>query len=221
VNDAHGSGETFKNFEVVAGDLLIGDRVYGNSPGISYVRARGGHVLVRLAWNLLVAYRPNGEPFNMIGHLQTLRGTRVGEWDVELIDGVMKSKGRICAVRKSRQAAEAERKRIRRAAQKHNSKPMPETLEAAGYVMVFTTVDRDRLGAGAALNMYRGRWQIELVFKRLKSLMQFGHLRKKDKESTEAWLHGKLLIAFLLEALLRQGEALSPWGYPLKEDPRT
>ena len=36
------------------------------------------------------------------------------------------------------------------------------------------------------------RWQVELVFKRLKSLAQLGHLPKHNDESACAWLYGKL-----------------------------
>jgi IS4 transposase len=30
--------------------------------------------------------------------------------------------------------------------------------------------------------MYRGRWQVELTFKRLKSLLALGHLKKVDPQ---------------------------------------
>ena len=93
----------------------------------------------------------------------------------------------------------------------------PETLEAAKYVFVFTTVPRTDLSARQALEMYRGRWQIELVFKRLKSILGLGHLRKTDPASAKAWLQGKLLAAFLIEALIRCGESFFPWGWPLDE----
>ena len=65
--------------------------------------------------------------------------------------------------------------------------------------------------------MYRGRWQIELVFKRLKSILGLGHLRKVDQQSAVAWIHGKLLVAFLIEALIRHAETFFPWGYPVYE----
>ncbi len=82
------------------------------------------------------------------------------------------------------------------------------TLEVAKYVAVFTT----RSGASATeiLEWYRTRWQIELLFKRLKSLVQLGHLPKHDGRSSRAWLHGKLLIALLTQKLIRIGRAISP-----------
>src|SRR5450759_4390116 len=69
-----------------------------------------------------------------------------------------------------------------------------------------------------ALEMYRGRWQIEIAFKRLKSVIGLGHLRKTDSEGAKAWLHGKLLVAFLMEALIAAGERFFPWGYPLSPE---
>ena len=60
-------------------------------------------------------------------------------------------------------------------------------------------------------------WQIELVFKRLKSLLRLGHLPKYDERSSRAWLYGKLLIVLLTQKLIRTGRDVSPWGYCLPE----
>ena len=51
---------------------------------------------------------------------------------------------------------------------------------------------------------------------RLKSILGFGYLPKRDKQSIRSWLEGKLLVALLLEALLVKGESFFPWGYPLQ-----
>ena len=47
------------------------------------------------------------------------------------------------------------------------------------------------------LRSYRMRRQIELVFKRLKSVAQLGHVPKHDDRSSRAWLYGKLLATLL------------------------
>jgi hypothetical protein len=56
--------------------------------------------------------------------------------------------------------------------------------------------------ATAVLEMYRGRWQVELAFKRLKSLLALGHLKKVDPQGARSWLQGKLLVAILMETLI-------------------
>jgi IS4 transposase len=84
----------------------------------------------------------------------------------------------------------------------------PETLEFAKYVLLFTT---RWLGSAAdILECYRMRWQIELAFKRLKSLAQLGHLPKHDNRSSRAWLYGKLLVVLLAQKLIRIGRDISP-----------
>ena len=54
------------------------------------------------------------------------------------------------------------------------------------------------------------RWQVELVFKRLKSVAQLGYLPKRGGESSKAWLYGKLFSALLTVKLIAHASALSP-----------
>ena len=67
--------------------------------------------------------------------------------------------------------------------------------------------------ATEVMEWYRGRWQIELNFKRWKTLASMGQLPKHDEESSRAWLYGKLLLALLAQKIIRSGRAISPWGY--------
>jgi hypothetical protein len=211
-----GNGETFARFPVSRGDLFLGDRAYGITRGIRHVVKNGGDVLVRFGWNNLPLWNENKKArFNLFAHLRKLRGPAPGDWPVFVGDETPMVPGRVCAIRKSRQAIEASHKRVRRKSQKHGNTILPQTLEASEYIFVFTTVPASLLSPAQVLEFYRGRWQVELVFKRLKSLMELGHLRKTDDQSARAWIHGKLFVAFVLEALLRRGESFFPWGYPL------
>jgi hypothetical protein len=47
--------------------------------------------------------------------------------------------------------------------------------------------------------LYRFRWQIELVFKRLKSLFGYNQIPSKIEASAKAWFYGKLLLAAFCE----------------------
>jgi Transposase DDE domain len=211
-----GNGESFRRFAIQHGDLLVGDRAYGTASGIAHVVAGGGAVLVRFGWQNLPLWSSPTQRFDLLAHLRRLRATAPGDWPVWVRDGEQLIPGRVCAVKRSRPAAEAARCKVKRAAQKQGAQALDETLEAAGYVFVFTTLPAAALPAGKALEFYRGRWQIELVFKRLKSIMGLGHLRKNDPQAARSWIQGKLLVAFLMEALLHQGESFFPWGYPLQ-----
>ncbi len=80
--------------------------------------------------------------------------------------------------------------------------------EAASYVVLFTTVAKSRLDADRCLELYRLRWQVELLFKRWKSLCGFDRLPNNLDETITAWLYAKVLLALLMQ---RMGvSALSP-----------
>ncbi len=216
-----GPGESLTRFTVKPGDLFVGDRAYGVRPSIWHVVKGGGDVLVRFAMSNLPLQKPGGGAFKLLTRLHALRGTKIGDWPVELHHKKHIIAGRVCAIRKKRQAVEQAQQQVRRQAQKNGSKPRAETLEAAAYIFIFTTVTTQKLRPSAVLEMYRGRWQIELVFKRLKSILGLGHLRKNDIQAAQAWIEGKLFVAFLVESLICAGESFFPWGYPLCETSRT
>ncbi len=210
-------GESFTNFKVHGGELLVADRAYCTPRGIHHVIDNGGDVLVRMKHRVAMVDK-QGERFQLLPHLRTLRVNKLGEWDAFVPFEQRLVPGRICAIKKSKDATEKARKAIEKEARKKGRQVTPDTLEAAAYIFVFTTLGRE-ISPSQVLEMYRGRWQIELAFKRLKSILGLGHLRKTDIEGAKAWIHGKLLVAFLVEAMIAAGESFFPWGYPLQKEP--
>ena len=209
-----GNGESFSRVAVEKGDLLLGDAGYCTASGIESVAARRGDVLVRINPQALILQDRRGRNFPLLRKLQDMKmAGQIGEWPVR-VAGTPVS-GRVCAVRKSEQAIRRAHRRLERRASKRQSRTKPETWEYAKYVAVFTTVEE--AAASSILEWYRIRWQVELVFKRLKGLAQLGHLPKYDERSSRAWLYGKLFVALLTQKLIRVGRDISPWGYELAE----
>jgi hypothetical protein len=205
-----GTGESFARLPVEEHDLILGDAGYSSATGIEWVVSQGGDVLVRINPRSLPLQEKTGGSVDLLSRLQTLKTAgATAEWQVNLPDTTIE--GRVCAIRKSEEAIQHAHRRIERRASKKQTETRPETWEYAKYVAVFTT-DRST-PAEMILDWYRVRWQIELTFKRLKSLAQLGHLPKYDEQSSRAWLYGKLLVALLTQKLVRTGRELSPWGY--------
>ena len=209
-------GESFSDFEVCPGDFFLGDRGYCQRSGMAHVIHGQGDVLVRIKHHFPLL-EENGTEFDLFGRLRALEINRVGDWKTSFEYKGEIIGGRVCAVKKSVEATEKVRKAILKEANKKGRKVRPKTLEAAGYIFVFTTA-KEEISARQILELYRGRWQVELAFKRLKSILGVGHLRKTNPEGAKAWLHGKTLVAFLIEAMIRAGDFFSPWGYDLARE---
>jgi len=208
-----GGGETYKRLPVEQGDLILADRGYAHRAGVAHVMDAGGDVLVRL----------NGTNFplmdgeravNLPQYLRSLSGFEPGEWPVSFAVGGRKYRVRLCAIRKSAAAAERARTRLVRQARKKGRTPQAQTLELAEYVFVLTSLD-SVVSPALVLQLYRARWQVELAFKRMKSLLDAGHVPKYDPKSARAWLHAKLLAVLLIERLGEEARLFSPWGFAI------
>jgi len=212
-----GNGDTLAQFPVKAGDYIVADRGYSQSFGICYAVREGAHVCVRVNPGGLRLYGQDREQLRLLDRMAPLReaGQRL-EFEALLRDGGGAFvAGRICALRKSELAIETAQKKLRRRAQKNGEKLRPETLEFAKYVILFTTFPQDSFPVSEVLEGYRYRWQVELIFKRFKQIAQLGHLPKKDDDSAEAWLYGKLFVALLTQRMVEHASFFSPWGYDL------
>ena len=153
VTDEHGS-ESLRVFDVRPGQLWIADRFYSNPEEIAWVDAAGGKVLVRYNRGALPVYDAEGRHFDVMAHVRSLQSPEaMAEWQVWVHPaGRAPIQGRLCAVRLPEEQAEKARQSLRR---EYGSKVKPEALEAAAWVMVFTTVAR-RYGSTPVVCWTRG-----------------------------------------------------------------
>ena len=189
-------GESFCRYSVSKDDLLIADRNFCKRNGIVHVLDNHGHVLVRYHSTNLPLLNRRGKRLEILPLLRSLADGEAGDFDVWFKKPDNENslvKGRILALRKSQESIEKAQKEIRKDASKKSRKLKPDTLEYAEYIILFTTLNRHRFSGEELLTQYRYRWQIELIFKRLKSIIGIGHLPKSNPDSSIAWLYGKMV----------------------------
>lgn len=208
-------GETLRRFALQPGDVALGDRAYGTPTGVAHAQRAGADVLVRINLQNMPLYTAHAKRLSLLPRLRKLAIGEVRDWRAWVRGTAGLIPGRLVAVRKSAGATALAQRRLAQRARKTGEQLQPETHEAAAYVLVFTTLPRRGFSARRVAKLYRLRWQVELAFKRMKTLMNYGQLPKHDPASSRAWLYGKLLVALLAERLIREADAFSPWGYPL------
>ncbi len=210
-------GEKLGRFDFARNQLILADRGYSYRAGAAKVLDSGAALLVR--WNpnsFPVTTRQGGE-FKLLEKLRQLPARGAREWPVQFEYEGKVYPLRLCAMRKSRVAAERARAKAIEKARQHGREAQRQCLELAAFVLVLTSLP-EKFSAAQVLELYRCRWQVELAFKRLKSLLGAGHLPKSDDQSASAWMQGKILTALLLERLLLEAKIFSPWGYHLRDD---
>lgn len=195
------TGESLKNFELRANDLIIADRIYATITGIEHCLRYGADFVMRLKNKAFLLYDSNG---NTVMLSELLKSVAQDSRDFTVFyrnsDQELKPL-RLCAVQKTDQEKEFEQKRIHRKESKKQKKLSEETRFTHNYFFVVTSLD-ETFSAEHILALYRLRWQAEMVFKRYKSILNMGSMPTKTAESSEAWLNCKMLIALLIEKML-------------------
>ena len=204
-------GESLSRFEVKNGDVFVGDRGFAKAPGLAYAIDKGGDVLCRFSPAYLKLFNPDGTRLEIKESLSTLRPGDIFDHNVHFVHEGRKYADRVCAIKRSEQSSQLEQAHIERQAQLKGRKASDKSLFLCKYLLIFTTLNSDKFSGKNIVRAYRLRWQIEMVFKRLKSLLELGQLHKYKDESIKAFLSGKILIALLLEKMINQAEAFSPF----------
>ena len=212
-----GNGGSLKHFEIRKGDCFLADRGFSHLGGIEHVIRAGAHLIVRLNEQNTPLQNLDGSSFKLLPWLRKLVAPcQIDSKEVWLPGTDSEPEKRIClrlcAIRKSVEAEAMAVHRQKRRAQRDGTALREVTLEYGAWIVVATSLPVREYPDGEVLQWYRIRWQIELAFKRLKSLADAGHLPKKDPVSSRAWLYGKLLISLLTDKMQRHAANLSPWG---------
>jgi hypothetical protein len=209
-----GNGDQLGRFHFRKEELILADAGYSKPPGVAAVHQKGARLCVRLNPGTLSLSDEGGHRLALRALLRTItRPGQTAEWPAWALCDKKRIAGRVCAIRKSEEAIVRAHRNIELKVNRGKGTLSPRRKEYACYVMVFTTLPETAANAEQVLEGYRLRWQIELTFKRLKSIVQLGHVPKLDDQSSRAWLLGKLFVALLTQKLIQVGRATSPWGY--------
>jgi hypothetical protein len=194
--------EKLDRVAVRLGEIRMGDRAYASPKALRAVRDAEADVLVRLTWKSLNLRDVTGQQLDWLKLFSETAAT--GRLDMPV--RVHKARGafealplRLVILPKPPEMAEKARQAARRTAQKNQHKSDPRTIEAAGFLILLTSLDAKAYPADQLGTLYRVRWQIELAIKRLKSILHIDRLPAKDPELAKTWILANLLFALLID----------------------
>ena len=192
------TGESLKLYQIQAGDIVTADRGYCRFEDLAYVLNEKGEIVVRYAPHQLTLVDEEGEKFNLADELWETEKNLYSRRVRMKRDGEERELYLHCYRLPPEKAAEARRKKKAKA-KKDRRVLRKETLEYAEWTMILTSFPPTEISAEEIGKMYRLRWQIEIVIKRLKSVLEIDKLRSKIKSQlSEVYLLGKSIYALLI-----------------------
>lgn len=181
--------ESAAHFPLERGTLYIADRAYGKARQIDHIRQNHADFIFRVSPNLIQLYRDeacterldvksmlDGEGFSRQCYIKFKKNT----YSLRLIAAPIPPEKQDTA-----------QKRVRRKASKKQNQIKPSTLLYANWMFLLTSLP-DSVVSDDIIALYKQRWQIELFFKRAKSLLRFHKIRRSSelhaKTVTMLWL---------------------------------
>lgn len=195
------TGEKLSNFNFLKGDLIVADRMYGTLKSIEHCVEQNSEFILRLKTGCFKMYDETAKEIDLLSKIQDMKH----EEEREIVASIKLSSGlkklRICVKRKDKTSCENSIKRVKEKERKLQRR-LSDTAHKMNEFIVVCTALPDAISAHEVLQTYRLRWQVEIFFKRLKSIVGFGELPKKREKSSLAWLNGKLMVAVLIELFI-------------------
>ena len=200
------AAERVDHTTIQPGATLIQDRGYCRVRDFSAVLQARADFITRIGWNGLRLLDTQGARIDLMALLP--QGDAATEHAVHLhgLDRPL----RLVLQRLPPAMAERQRKRVRRRASKQGNALDPRTHDAAGYILLMTSIPAALQPAERILSLYRNRWQIELGFKRLKSLGGLDRLPACDPGLARTWLLAHLIAAVLTDEIANEIVGFSP-----------
>ena len=200
-------GEKIQHTALDAGTTLIVDRGYARAEQIRAALAAQCQFVGRIGWrSLSLRHAESDRKFDLMEHLP--EGAGPVEHRVRLRGHQQPLRLVIEAL--PPEAVAAAEKRVTRRESRSGKTMMAGTKKAAGYLFLLTTLPAEVTPAERVVALYRSRWQVELGFKRLKTLGGIGDLPATDPRLARTWLLAHLIAAVLTEDIATQMAAFSP-----------
>jgi hypothetical protein len=196
-------GEKLGRHHFRAGEVVLGDRAYATARGVHTVRQVEAHVIARFNPGNLRTYDLHRERVYLAA--KEAEVPNVGEVEYNLLIPVPPKPT------KSHKSWD-----LAKAIAWIPARALAARTRAGEVIWILTTLNASQLPATAVMGMYRLRWQIELLFKRLKSLLHLDTLPSREGPTAKSWMLARLIAAGLAQRLVQPSGPLSPWGYQLR-----
>ncbi len=212
LTDRH-TAESLDHYALQPGDLVVADGGYGYRRSVATVVRQQADGVFRIHPNTFPVEDAAGQPIDVLRWLRR-QGAAVRSRTVWCRWNGQRYAVRLLAAKLPPAEARAARKRKRQTAKDHGRQITLATLHVAGWVLLITSLAADVWSDTDVLRLYRARWQAELVYKRMKQVLNLNQIRSKEREQVEATVR-LLLIAWALQ----EGEAAQvrrqlPQGLP-------
>ena len=184
------------------GDLLLIDQGYFKINTLANIITKGAFFLTRFLVHTILKDAITHAPINLAKYLHRIQGNAC---EVNVLmggEGKMPQVAcRLIALRVSEQVANERRRRLKKEAKKKRRSASVYHLGLCDWTLLITNVPQRWLPLEMARAFYTVRWQVELLFKQLKSILRIHQSDTGKENRLRCELYGKLIGAVIIHRI--------------------
>jgi len=184
-------GESYCRYEIQSGEIVLGDRAYCKAPGIDKIVNQGGHVVARLCPQNIRVCNLKRQKINLLSYEDKI--PKMGAIGFNVLIPVPPDK-----TTKSHKTWDLAKAKAWIPVRVIGARTIKGTV-----IWVLTTLSPDQISDAIVLKLYRLRWQVELLFKRLKSQLHIDALPTRDGPTARSWILARLLAAAIAQKMVQ------------------
>jgi hypothetical protein len=186
-----------------AGDLALFDQGYFKLETLSQIANKRAFFLTRFLVKTTVRDAKTSDPIDLENVLYGLQEDR---YQFQIImggnNGYPEVTCRLICLRVSEQVANERRRKLLKEAHKKGRTPSNKHLALCDWTLLVTNVAETDLPIEMSWRLYSLRWQIELLFKQLKSVLAIHRSEtRKNISRLKCEIYGKLILAVLIHRI--------------------
>jgi len=182
-------------------DLLLFDQGYFKLKTFIAIAAKGAYFLTRFLMGTTLRDAGTGVLIKREKELAKWRGNTYERLVTMGGKGAQTGPCRLICLRASKHVANARRRQLRKQARKKGRTVSRLHLSMCNWTIFVTNVPEKWLPVEMVRALYTLRWQIELLFKQLKSILRVHESNTGNEHRLRCELYGKLIAAVLVHRL--------------------
>ena len=186
---------------VQRGDLVLVDLGYFNIKTYHEISVIGAYFLSRLSIGIRLLDPKSFSPIDLLGVLKRITGD-IDEMQI-IVGGDKETQVccRVICLRVSQDVANARRRKLKKTSRERGRTPSQYHLLLADWTLMITKVPQQWLPPEMVRPFYSLRWQIELLFKQIKSVLRIHKSRTGKENRLLCEIYGKLIMAVLIHRM--------------------
>lgn len=191
------------NTQIKSNDLFIFDQGYGLTNTFKLLERQGAFFISRFNHHAINVYIKKNNLFEKVDILKLInqfQHNSINELECYIGNNDTKVKVHFFAIKVPQQAADNKRRKLRRAGCRERYTPSSKALLLCDWNFLITNIPKEKgISVREIIAFYPIRWNIELFFKQLKSILAIHKTEvKHNEERLRCEILGKCIIAMFI-----------------------